>query len=895
MPATAPCPPAHLYRRGLLVTMSGCALAAALAAPAEGETGVSPQIPAQGPGPAGGPAGPLATPASGGDTRMPGRIEQSSTDAQATTGVSDIVVTAQRRAENLQNVPVSVTAFSAANLATRDITDVSRLENLVPGFTFARSGSDARPSLRGVRTDNVAINGEPVIGFFVDGVYQSRTGQALVGFVDIAQVEVQRGPQGTLYGRNTFGGNISVSTQAPKIGVTEAGADLTVGSFNRVRAEAFLNIPLSTSLAARIAGSYEYTDGFVKNDNPAGRNLFGVDSGYIRGSLKLEPNDRFRAVLRADYNKQGGPGASASGYKQAGTYVYAPTCQQLFNATPLRINARPGNRDGIADCTTAAGVGVDLGVPIYKQNDPYRIDTDFRTFLHQVQWSTSLDASYDLSFATVKSITSYTYFNGIRTADSDFSANTIAIDLLPSTSKAYSEELQLLSRSKAPFNWVVGAYFFHDSLGGGSINQQVPRVIYTPTGVLNLSQAAAGTYDQQQGTTRSAAVYAQGAYNITDRFALTLGGRYTNDRKTFQFANANLILPLITSATGVQTPNTNLVNINQLRTIPAASFGQRGTTNCTFAGALPGFYCAPYNPTILVGATYDPRTFEQFTYRVGLDYKISPANLLYLTYSTGFESGGFNSGQAAAGLAPTFAPETVKALELGSKNRFLDNTQVNLSAYYNWYDNLQEQRAVPVGGTTVSGVFNAAKGRSYGLEAEVQWRPTPPLSISAVFAAQNAKYTSFADVPLTFGTSITVAGQTIFAPGYNCRVIPGTSTAGCDLSGFKIPNSPDYSGSVTVSYDVDLGSAMKLTPLATVTYSSSFFGTIYNDPLATQPSYAKLDLSLNLAFDQRYSLHAFVDNLTDKATANRFVYGAGALQESFEPPRTFGVRASARF
>ena len=142
-------------------------------------------------------------------------------------GIDEIIVTAQRREENLQTVPISVSAFSGEQLKAQGTTDISRLENIVPGFQFGRSGPDARPAIRGVRTENVGVNGDTTIGFFIDGVYQSRSQQATLSFVDIERVEIQRGPQGTLYGRNTFGGNIAISTAKPSFDEYKGGIDLT--------------------------------------------------------------------------------------------------------------------------------------------------------------------------------------------------------------------------------------------------------------------------------------------------------------------------------------------------------------------------------------------------------------------------------------------------------------------------------------------------------------------------------------------------------------------------------------------------------------------------------------------------------------------------------------------
>jgi iron complex outermembrane receptor protein len=334
-------------------------------------------------------------------------------------GIEEIIVTAQRREENLQDVPISVSAFTAEQMAARGTSDISRLEGQVPGFTFGRSGSDARPAIRGVRTENVGVNGDTTIGFFIDGVYQSRASQATTGFVDIERVEVQRGPQGTLYGRNTFGGNIVISSAKPSLEGYFGGMDLTVGENGRFRTDAFVNAALSDSVAIRIAGSYEKSDGYVKNVNPLGNNLFDDDNRYVRGSLLLQPNDAFSALIKFDYSRRVGAGGSAFGYKLAGSYFDVASRQQLYNATPVfGLNTRGGNRDGVNDALPGSAVATsDLGVPIFAAGDPYTIDTDQKTILDLENKAWTANLAYDFGPVTLKSITGYTDFGAIRTSE----------------------------------------------------------------------------------------------------------------------------------------------------------------------------------------------------------------------------------------------------------------------------------------------------------------------------------------------------------------------------------------------------------------------------------------------------------------------------------------------
>jgi iron complex outermembrane recepter protein len=846
-------------------------------------------------------------------------LAQVAAPAAADTGVAEIVVTAQRREENLQDVPISVSAFGAKQIAEKGLTDVSRLEGLVPGFTFGRSGVDARPAIRGVRTESVDVNADTTIGFFIDGIYQSRASQATLGFVDLERVEVQRGPQGTLYGRNTFGGNISIVTAQPSTEKFMGGGDVTVGSNAQVRITGYVNAPLSETVAVRFAGGYEKSNGYVKNVNPAGGNLFDDDNVYLRGAIMFKPDDRFTATFKVDYATRGGQGGSAFGYKLVGSYFHVPSNQQLFNATPVILNTRGGNRDGIVD----APLTIDAGVPLFAPNDPYLIDNDYRGVLDLKNFGGTANLAYDFGPVTLKSITGYNDFKTTRTQDTDFSGNQIGADYQFTSAKTFSQEVQLLSNGSGPLEYVVGAYYFKDKLNGTFINQQFPQIVRNVTPNITRAQAA-GFYSQLQAETRSLAFYGQASYKLTEQLKLTGGIRWTRDSKDFRFANANAILPLVGGA-----PDATAITL-ATGPIPESSFGVRGgATNCTYTTIplpQPGFQCLTSNTALFNGATFNTANFEKVTWRVGLDYQITDRNLLYASVSSGFNSGGFNGSQAAAALGrETFAPQTVTAFEIGSKNRFFDNTlQLNLSAFYNKYSNLQEQRQIPVGNTTLSIIENSGKARSYGAELEAVWRPVNELTFNASFSYLNARYTEYNQVAAPFGTSILVTDATattatvvngvtiapigqrrLFAVGYDCGPIPGTGSGvagtpalafGCNLAGNKIAHSPDYSGSVSVQYDIDLGGAGKLSPYAQLNFSGAFFGQAINSILDRQAAFAKLDLRLTWEYNERFSLQAFVTNVTDRATATRFVYGGGGnLQASYAPPRLFGLRGSVKF
>ena len=851
--------------------------------------------------------------------------------AQAATKVDSgevqtVTVTANRRVEDAQKVSVSVTAVSGAMLAERNVTDLSQMESLSAGFTFGRSGVDARPAIRGVRTENVAVNADTTIGYFVDGIYKSRAQQALLGFVDVGRVEIQRGPQGTLFGRNTFGGNVAITTNAPELKSNEVNASLGVGSFGLVRGEGAFNIPLGDTAALRFAAAIEKADPWVKDQfNPAA-GLFDKNLKFFRASLKLKPSKDLEVVLRADSMEQTGNGGSAFGYKLAGTYLHTASCQQLFNATLLTtMNTRGGNLDGVNDCTrtvgagngtgaNAIGTGRDLGVPLYKPGDFAAINNDYQPFLKTKDSNFAADVSYRLGSMTLKSITGMADFSSARSQDTDFSSSTIGIDYQKTAAKTFSQEFQVLSEGGGPLGYVAGVYFFKDQLTGLFINQQLPRTVRSDAlaAPLTLAQNGNGFYDLQKPETDSTALYGQFNFKASDALTLTAGARYTRDKKSFKYANANSVLPL--NAAGA--PDGTLITL--ATPLPSnAAFGVVGTTTCTGSNAQPGFNCLPGTNTI-VGATYADTTFSKATGKLAADYQLNKDQLVYATVSTGFRSGGFNSGQALEAVR-VFKPEEVTAFEVGSKNRFMGNTvQLNLAAFANRYTNLQEQRQVAVGATTVSVIFNAAKAKANGFEAELEWRQTKAFTMGGTLSLLDAKYSSFPDVALPFGTSILVADPTsttaqtdangvviapagqkrIYAPGYNCGVVPGTggtgqpaAAFGCDLSGKRIPYAATYQGSVFARYDINLPGGSTLTPTLVATFSSGFYGQPTNAEIEHTKAFVKGDFKLNWRLNDRFAVQAYIDNFTDKQTLNRYVWGGGGnLQASSAAPRTFGLK-----
>ncbi len=224
--------------------------------------------------------------------------------ALAQEGVlEEITVTAQRREQSRQDVSVAVTAVSGSQLNALGIYDLTRLETLAPGLQFGQSGNDPRPAMRGARTQQVEAN-DVAVAFYTDGIYRPRHGQALAGFVDVSRVEVLRGPQGTLFGRNSLGGLVHVISNKPDFDETSYGFSLTGGDYSQVRAEGYYNVPFSDTTALRLAGVRETRDPYVENEllGDSG-GLKDADNTYLRGQLAFNPSDTVDVLLRDEYWK----------------------------------------------------------------------------------------------------------------------------------------------------------------------------------------------------------------------------------------------------------------------------------------------------------------------------------------------------------------------------------------------------------------------------------------------------------------------------------------------------------------------------------------------------------------------------------------------------------------
>jgi len=547
--------------------------------------------------------------------------------ATSDTGTTDIIVTAQRRDEKLRDVPISMTALSADALQKLHADNIGRLEFATPGFTWGSQGSDSFPAIRGVRTSLVSAQNDPVIGFYIDGIYQSRTQQQSIPLFDVARVEVLRGPQGTLYGRNTFGGNISVVTQDP---TKDPGVDINLdrGNWNETRIDGAINIPVTDNLQVRFAGVFQRHDGYVHSTYP-GVVLDDLNENAQRVSVKWTPASNVEVSLHAGIWRRDDAGAGSYGYKVAGTLINPVTGYQSIYGQAYAVN--PSVPGGLVVGGQSIGVPVTAG--------PWTNDWDYQPFEHIAEDYVSGQIAINLGAATLKAITGYTHFRADRSADNDQSSEHFqafgygnGIQNPDTKSDAFTQEVQLASNGNTRLQWIAGLYYLHDSIF--EIYQQ------------QLTDPGATTDGYKETSalhTDAFAVYGQASYAlIPDQLKVIGGARYSYEKKAFAFAD--------------------------------------------YADAPPG----TYNFTTPYSQTSGSPSFNSGTWRAGLQYTPDRNTMLYATASTGFESGGVNDTGGDSQIPSSYSPQKVWAYEVGAKSRILNGlADIELSGFYNKFSNLQ--------------------------------------------------------------------------------------------------------------------------------------------------------------------------------------------------------------
>lgn len=775
-------------------------------------------------------------------------------DAAATDtagqGLQDIIVTAQRRSESLQRAAVAVDVVTAGDLKSAGVVTASTLNAAVPSLTVQQGGGANNVFfIRGV--GNFTLNGysDPAIAFNLDGVYLGRPTSTTTTFFDLERIEVLKGPQGTLYGRNATGGAVNVIPAKPKLGELSAALSAGYGNYDAKDFEAIINIPLGSIAALRVSGKVVDRDGYNQDGT-----LDEVGQG-IRAQLLLEPSDRLNIRLAADYSHQGGagPGGSYTGYE---TYSAGAPATATAPADYVFTPAGVGTFSGLLSPAGAAffaqrtipGAAINPAPLAYPS-----LNNGYWGALAEVNWTT------DVGTLTVLPAYRESQLNVL------FNGPSFRGGLSKESDSQFSLEARLAGKRVGPFDWLIGGYFFDERVDAAYA----------------FNQYAIISFQDFVSTTKSYAGFGRVTANLTNKLRLVGGARYTKDDKNFT-TNSSTLVEICVVPTGC-AGGPSLPVVYRLDQIPG------GPT-------IPGVPVPYGNSGNLL--LYFPLAFDRainkgrLTYRAAAEYDIGDHSLLYASYETGYRSGGFS----IAFGKEQFDPEYVDAITIGSKNRFFDNRlQLNIEAFH-WKYRDQQVSHLGLDGQNTSGFFTENIGRStlQGVDVEAQLLATKTTLLNATVQYLDSNVDSFVyNVPR--------AGS--LPPPTGCPVTATTDANNqpvfaVDCSGRAAFNSPKWSVNGGIEQTVPLGD-YKLVLNGSARYrSNTVVGFEY---LPQQNSGKNVTFDAGVVFgvaDDRWSLSGFVRNIADRRVKS-FVQYAGAtggtLSTIYVPPRTYGGRLSYKF
>ncbi|WP_231958287.1 MULTISPECIES: TonB-dependent receptor [Sphingomonadaceae] len=743
--------------------------------------------------------------------------------------IGEIVVSAERTNVTLQKASLSVTAVTDDTLNKANITEVTGLNGSVPGLVVAKSGGGERMiSIRGIGSETPENpSTQPGVSFHVDGVYIFNSIAANAAFIDVAQVEVLRGPQGTMYGQGSTGGTINVVSKQPDASALSGSANFGYGNYNMLKADAAINVPITDTLAIRAAGQRLRHDGYAKATDVAGQPGYELDDADEWGgklAVKWTPTDRV-SVLLSTIQYKGDQNATAQ--------------KNVLDPNP----------------------------------DPRELTQDFpgKTYIRtQLYYGV---VKFDLGGATFSSITGYQKLHSDLSWDGDglnpalflqASGGFYNYDHIATwqqNTASWTQEYNIASDNEGPFRWIVGGVYlrsknknyineYRDNKGDGLNPPLATGTLFSDPLVKAI------TYAELSAITREAyAGYAQGSLELTNALTVTAGIRYNHDKYSG-------VSDSMSGGTSGQTSGAYLQ--------PAPTLG-------TSTGRLTG--------------------------KFALDYQLTPSNMVYASYTRGFKPGGINSAAASGnssytifgmetGVKPTYKPETLDSIEIGSKNRFFGDTlQINASAFYYFYKDLQflEEDAVLFG----EGISNAPKAEVYGAELEMDWHATQHLRFEGSLSLLHGKFTED-----YLALNATAADAAQVAAGYGGvggffanfgNAVYVREAARENINGNKIPKMPSVQGSAALSWTGDIGPG-EFTARAQYIYRGKFQSRVFNTPGQDDtPDYSQVNLFASYAFaDTGFSVSATVTNLFDTNGINsRFTdpYGSGQISDTYIPPR----------
>jgi iron complex outermembrane receptor protein len=773
-------------------------------------------------------------------------------------GVNEIVVTAQRREQSVLDVPLAIQASSADQLQSQGIKQITDLQFTTPGYNVSDSNGYTQIFIRGIG-NAIFVGADPSVATFIDDVPRIY-GSMVNNFVDVERVEVLKGAQGGLYGRNATGGVVNIITRQPQLDETHADVRLTYGEHRTTEADAWVNLPLGNMVAATFAAERRYSDPYFKNiapstpytaanfpgtvggltfiaNHPNGTQpvqvIPGVGSIYaytaqqtadffnsgvnntdvgnqdfwaVNGKLLFKPSDTFKFTLAGDYSLKNDSQGNAT-YQNSTAYEAA----------------------ALAGTFQAFGVPVILpaGAPIGITHK-FQVANGTPGFVYLKDYGVSGTGVLSLGPVDVTSITAYRKQHTQFLEDLGASSLPFTSAFVDNHKHYFYQELRAISALDGPFQFIAGGTYLDDHFQG-----------YTDVPILNplFVLPTARSTDKVQNWS----IYGQLSYNFTDNLTLTASGRYVHEKNT-----------------------------------------------ATFYNLVPGAFGAQAGPSISASE-------GKFLPSATLSYKFADGGNVFLRYARGFKSGGVNpvanasafviNGVYYASSGSIFKGETVDTFEGGYKGKLFNNrVQVTASAFYNNYKNLQTAGHVnaALANEIILTIVNAPSARTYGVEGSVDWRVIDPLTVGINAGYLNAKYKNF-NLP-----------QTPILNSYN-------------LSGQQMINSPEFQFSFNGNLDQPINTSLNLISNVLVTHSSSVLWQYSGAPCSAGQTvnvtclpnsigrpYWLVNARIGIkTSDDKYRLELFANNLFNEAYTTYGNSNAGnTTQYTWGNPRIIGVEAT---
>jgi iron complex outermembrane recepter protein len=825
-----------------------------------------------------------------------------------------VVVTANKREESVQDIAVAVTAITSQAKEEFGIISVTDLTNVTPGLSY--TPGNERVTLRGIGRLSNSFGADPGVANYNDGVYTAFAVFAGKDPLLINRVEVLRGPQGTLYGRNAIGGAINTISKRPTDDF-QVDTVLGFGNYEARKVGVAVSGPITDWLRYRAVGFRETRDGIDPNYGENGAMVgWEIDDEYLEFQLEGEIGDRFEWWLKvADlfYDKAGPPGGRTATFSSAPYFISTNPAAQFLSGGGYNPAFPYTNNPAIISSTQG---GSRRDNP-YATNREHAYNTNLQNTARLPQYDEAIvEAVYEMEGFDIKYVGGYTFYDYELFSDADgtpitsvtYNANPLTfrpaapgtpgsgpVTIRPNVTNVYKEsrsafsnEINLISTSDSPLQWILGLYQYQDNQkqpGQAQFLFDEPLADTYRRGAAIIQNPSRRTQLFSNTSIQHAyGVFAQVDYQLNDQIKFTGGLRWSDDLKE-SLEQAFLLSPY---------------------------------ANGTLGSALIDFTQALYAPpTAIIPVTIDAngvanrrlrRHFQAITGGAGVEYTPSTDTLVFGKYSRGYKAGGFNN--LGFGALPYTDSEFVDAYEAGWKQQWADiGLTTNAALFYYNYTDAQAPLAqirdfgLPTQ-TTFTAFVNVPEVETTGFELETTWNPIDPLTMNFTYAYLSSEVKSndvYVD-PTRDGRCINpiVGGPPVACSPTNQNLLDPKRNR--SVQGNQLGQSPQHKLSLLASYQIDFEDGSYLLPTVSYSWRDKFYDSFFNNPIEESPAYDNLDARLNwYSGDGVFSVTAWVRNALDEeqTTSITGTFRAADLtlyqNPSFAPPRMFGVDLKIHF